>query len=128
MTAILGYIVLLAVTVAVFAFVLQPLLSARRQPASIPPARLADLQARRAYLVDAIREVDFDYSLGKVTEAECQEVRGRYLREAAEVLRDLERESSAVDAEIGREIARLQELAREPDRPVPERDGAADVS
>ncbi|MBX5444026.1 hypothetical protein [Sphaerobacter sp.] len=128
MSATLGYIVLLAVTVVVFAFVLQPLLSARRRPVSIPPARLADLQARRAYLLDAIREVDFDYSMGKVTEAEYQEVRGRYLREAAEVLRELERESSAVDAEIEREIARLQELAREPGRSVTERDGAADVS
>lgn len=112
----IGYIVLLAVTAVVFVFVLQPLWAARRHAAPIPPARLADLQARRAYLMDAIREVDFDYSLGKVTAAEHEEVRSRYLREAAEVLRELERESSAVDAEIDQEIARLRELAREPEQ------------
>ncbi|MDI3340562.1 MAG: hypothetical protein QJR03_08520 [Sphaerobacter sp.] len=121
----IGYTILFAVTVVVFAFVLQPLLRARRQAAAVPPARLADLQARRAYLLDAIREVDFDYSLGKVAQVEYEEVRARYLREAAGVLRELEQETSTVDAEIDQEIRRLRELAREP---VPGRDESAGAS
>lgn len=109
-----GYAVLIVVTIAIFFFVLQPLIMGRGQGPAVVPARLADLQARRAYLMDAIRDVDFDHALGKVSEAEYQEARGRYVREAAKVLRDLERESQAVDAQIDDEIARLRELARKP--------------
>lgn|SRR5690606_23377768 len=113
----IGYVILLGLTAAVFWFVLTPLISARRQAAPIVPARLADLQARRTYLLEAIRDVDFDYSLGKTSEAEYQEVRSHYIQEAAEVLREIERESKVVDAEIEQEIAQLQELARNPARP-----------
>lgn len=113
----IGYLILGVITVAVFAFVLQPLVSGRRAPVAAAPQRLADLQARRAYLLDAIRDADFDYSLGKMGEQEYRETRARFIREAAEVLRDLEQEAGAVDQEIDREILRLRELARRPAAP-----------
>lgn len=111
----LGYIVLVVCTVAVFLFILEPLIRGRnRGEPSVMPARLADLRARRDYLLDGIRDVDFDYSMGKLSDSEYQETRNRYIREAAQVLRDLEQESTSVDREIDAEIARLRELARRP--------------
>ncbi|MBX6341989.1 MAG: hypothetical protein IRY97_05980 [Thermomicrobiaceae bacterium] len=109
----IGYLVLAAIVVAIGLFVMQPLLEARAEPApASSPARLADLRARRAYLIEALRDVDFDYSMGKVGRAEYEETRARYVREAALVLRELERESARIDAEIEREIAQLREAAR----------------
>lgn len=108
----LGYVALGAVTILVFLFVIQPLLTSRGQTALIVPARIADLRARREYLTEAILDVDFDYQSGKIGDEEYEETRGRYLREAALVVRDLDRESQLVDQEIEEEIARLRALAR----------------
>jgi hypothetical protein len=110
----IGYAVLAIAAIAVFAFVLQPLISSqRRAPVSTVPARIADLQARRQYLMQAIRDVDFDYASGKMLEDEHQETRSTYIREAATVLRDLERESSEFDDEIEVEILQLRAMARQ---------------
>lgn len=105
-------ILLLALTVVVFSFVLRPLVTPGRRRLAPVPAPLADLLARRSYLVDAIRDVDFDYSMGKVTKSEYETTRGRFMREAAEVLRDLDQQSGTYNAKIDREIAELQALAR----------------
>ncbi len=112
----IGYVVLAIAAIAVFAFVLQPLVQSRRRPDSdilVLPARIADLQARRQYLMQAIRDVDFDHASGKMLDDEHQEARTAYIREAAAVLRDLERESSEFDDEIEIEILRLQAMARQ---------------
>jgi hypothetical protein len=111
-------IILFVLTIAVFSFVLRPLVTPRRRQLAPVPAPLADLLARRSYLVDAIRDVDFDYSMGKVTLAEYESTRGRFMREAAEVLRDLNQQSGTLDAKINREIAELQALARKSAGPL----------
>jgi hypothetical protein len=108
----IGYIALAAVCVVVFLFVLQPLLSPRRAATAPVPARVADLLARRQYLMVAIQDVDFDFSSGKIGVEEYGETRSRFLREAAQVLRDLERESGEVDEEIELEILQLRARAR----------------
>lgn len=105
-------LLLLALTVVVFSFVLRPLVAPSRRRLAPVPAPLADLLARRSYLVDAIRDVDFDFSMGKVTQAEYESTRGRFMREAAEVLRELDQQAGTVNATIDREIAELQALAR----------------
>jgi hypothetical protein len=108
----IGYMILAVVIVAVAAFVLWPLLGSQRQVAVSIPARIADLQARRQYLVQAIRDVDFDFASGKMLDEEYQETRGKYIREAAVVLRDLEKEAGGFDEEIDVEILQLRALAR----------------
>jgi hypothetical protein len=108
----IGYMILAVVIVAVAAFVLWPLLRSQRQVAVSVPARIADLQARRQYLVQAIRDVDFDHASGKMLDEEYQETRGKYIREAAVVLRDLEQEAGGFDDEIDVEILQLRALAR----------------
>jgi sigma54-dependent transcription regulator len=56
--------------------------------------------------------------MGKVTLAEYESTRGRFMREAAEVLRDLNQQSGTLDAKINREIAELQALARKSAGPL----------
>ncbi|HEX3723140.1 MAG TPA: hypothetical protein VHV31_10135 [Nitrolancea sp.] len=119
----IGYLILAVVVLAVAAFVLRPLMTSQRETAVSVPARFADLQARRHYLLQAIRDVDFDFASGKMLEEEYQETRSNYIREAAVVLRDLEKESGGLDEQIDVEILQLRALARnvqlktEPDTP-----------
>ncbi|HVX30080.1 MAG TPA: hypothetical protein VHA53_06330 [Nitrolancea sp.] len=108
----IGYMILVVVVCAVAAFVLWPLLRSQRQVAVSVPARIADLQARRQYLVQAIRDVDFDYASGKMLDDEYQETRGKYIHEAAVVLRDLEKAAGGYDEAIDMEIMQLRALAR----------------
>ncbi|HVB63197.1 MAG TPA: hypothetical protein VNE17_00610 [Nitrolancea sp.] len=108
----IGYLILAVVVIAVFAFVLRPLLTSQRQLSVSVPARFADLQARRQYLMQAIRDVDFDFASGKMNDEEFQETRTNYIREAAVVLRDLEKETGGLNEEIDVEILQLRALAR----------------
>ncbi len=109
----IGYLILAVAAILVFAFVLQPLLSSQRHTVTTLPARVADLQARRQYLMQAIRDVDFDYASGKTADDEYQETRTAYIREAAVVLRDLEKETVGIDEEIEVEILQLRAMARQ---------------
>ncbi len=108
-----GYVILAIAAIVVFAFVLQPLLSRQRHSVINVPARIADLNARRQYLMQAIRDVDFDYASGKTADDEYQETRTAYIREAAVVLRDLEKETGGIDEEIEVEILQLRAMARQ---------------
>ncbi len=108
----IGYLILAVAAILVFAFVLQPLFSSQRNTVTTLPARVADLQARRQYLMQAIRDVDFDYASGKTADDEYQETRTEYIREAAVVLRDLEKETGGIDEEIEVEILQLRAMAR----------------
>lgn len=105
------YLVLTLCAILTFVFVLQPLFHGHGRE-RLAPARLADLLARREYLIEAIHDVDFDFSTGKVAKAEYFDTRDRFIREAAVVLRELESESSRFDRQIDNEIAQLRELAR----------------
>lgn len=108
----IGYIALIAVTILVFAFVLHPLLFGQYEAVEMPSGRVADLSARRQYILDSLREVEFDFASGKVGEAEYQETRSRYVQEAAVVLRELDNQSRQLDEEIDAEIAELRRAAR----------------
>jgi hypothetical protein len=114
----IGYVALAAVAICVFLFVMEPLIVRQPQGAMAAPARLADLRARRQYLLDALRDVDFDRASGKVGDEEYRETRARYLREAALVARELERENEHLDEDLQLEILRLQALAST-DQPAP---------
>lgn len=113
------YAVLILVSLGIFAVVLQPLLEARRRYS--PPAHdsLLDLRARRSYLLEALRDVELDYSTGKAESAHYEETRKSYLHEAAEVQRQLDQMQDRLDSDIEREISELREAARQ--QPDPER-------
>lgn len=106
------YIALAAISILVFAFVLQPLIGAGHRAPSEMPARVTDLRARRHYIMQAIRDVDFDYDSGKVSEEVYQETRSRFIREAAMVMSELEQETGNSDPTFDQEIRQLRDRAR----------------
>jgi type II secretory pathway component PulM len=107
------YVLLIAISIGIFAVVLQPLLEARRRYTPPPQNTLNDLRARRTYLLEALRDVELDYATGKAEESHYEETRRTYLREAAEVQRQLDQMRDRLDSDIEREIAELREAARQ---------------
>lgn len=89
----------LALAIAVALFVVGvaawPLIVARRRASEITPVngdaahrrnRAADLDA----VYDAIRTLQTEHSLGRISDADFREQLAEYRREAAQILRDLE--------------------------------------
>lgn len=109
----LMYALLIGVSIGIFAVVLQPLLEARRRYTPPPQNTLNDLRARRTYLLEALRDVELDYATGKADQGSYEETRKAYLREAAEVQRQLDQMQDRLDTDIEREIAELREAARQ---------------
>jgi chromosome segregation ATPase len=110
---VLQYLLLIVLSLAIFAMVLQPLLEARRRYTPPPQNTLNDLRARRTYLLEALRDVELDYATGKAEAEHYEETRKSYLREAAEVQRQLDQLHDRIDSDIEREIAELREAARQ---------------
>ena len=84
---------LLALVILVIFFIAQPFFN--RQKASARPAgngkqRAALLRAERARVIQALQELDFDYSLGKVPEEDYPGQRNALLLRGAEVLQKLD--------------------------------------
>lgn len=86
--------VLILILVASITYMSQPLLRKRRQG---PPARgssngqLGELTARKESLISAIKELEFDYEMGKLSEEDFRELNDRYRAEALEVMERLAR-------------------------------------
>ena len=51
---------------------------------------LKDLYALRDVAYDTLRDLEFDFSMGKMAESDYQELKTRYQGEAAEILRQIE--------------------------------------
>lgn len=91
-------ILLLLLPVLVVAVLLPPLF---RRGAEIKEARvdrMAALREQKRVLLAAIRELDFDREMGKLSEGDHEAERERMKREAAEVLSAIDREEGRSDA------------------------------
>ncbi len=110
-------IILIAVLiVGTFAFVLHPLIEAKEEnwsPSKASTTQTVDeLTARRDAIYAALKDAEFDRETGKLAEEDYQIVRVRYMKEAAQILRQLDRlapeAEAALDAEIERDVAQLR--------------------
>ncbi|MBI2871730.1 MAG: hypothetical protein HYY00_00890 [Chloroflexi bacterium] len=87
-------LVALVIVIATIVVVLWPLFRARP---TVPTGqswerdRLDALLSRRDSALDAIRDLDFEYRLGNLSDGDYLELRERYRERAAEVLRRLDR-------------------------------------
>ena len=77
--------------------------------------RLKALQGRKDSLYSAIRDIDLDYGLGKLTEDDYRELRKKYRVEAASVLKEIdaitkEPFAGALEAEIEDEIKKQRNV------------------
>jgi len=95
----------LLMTVAVFVLVSYPLLRPGRGQAALVPTDhrgREDLLAQRDTAYAAIKELEFELHLGNLSQRDYQDLRARYRRRAADILRRLdaaEREAAAAGSE-----------------------------
>ncbi len=63
-------------------------------------SELQVLEENKLELYGAIKEIDFDYGLGKLSEDDYKELRNHYLLEASEIIKKIEIVSSGVSRDI----------------------------
>ncbi len=92
-------IFILIVLVLVIIFVTRPLFTTREEvePASLQEERMRQ-QAEYEAVLDHIRELDFDFNLGKLTPLEHEEQRSQLIGRAAELRRELQPENTPPQA------------------------------
>ncbi|MBM3319894.1 MAG: hypothetical protein FJY73_04385 [Candidatus Eisenbacteria bacterium] len=91
-------ILLLLLPVLVVAALLPPLFRRGTEMRAEREDRICALRERKRVLLAAIRELDFDREMGKLSEADHEAERERMKREAAEVLIAIDREEGRSDA------------------------------
>jgi hypothetical protein len=108
----------LALLIVVVTLIVLPLLVQQR-PAVEPPSPRETLEAERAAVVRAIRELDFDYRTHKLAEEDYKTLRAAQVQYGAQLLRELDalkaatgagdnRVKADVDAEIEAQVAALR--------------------
>jgi hypothetical protein len=88
-------LLLLALLVGVGLFLAAPLMRGTRTAAFDDSAETSSLLAERDRVISALQELDFDFALGKIPEAEYPEQRTGLLERGAEILRRLDALSPA---------------------------------
>jgi cytochrome c-type biogenesis protein CcmI len=106
---VVGAIIL---TVAVAAFVVYPLFRSERWALAGTASQSEELFRRRDRIYAELRDLDFDYRVGKVSAQDYQEAREQLEVEAARILQAIDVEIKAIDEEIEREVRRLRESQR----------------
>lgn len=102
----------LLLSLAALAYVVLPLLA--KQPPLLPVEddRLTDLLARKDSAVRAIKELEFDHQVGKISEEDYQRFNQRLSRQAITLIQQLEKitpESAALDEQLESEIAQRRQ-------------------
>jgi len=114
---IIPIILIALLIVGTFTFVLHPLIETKGDTwspskASTTMQTVDELGARRDAIYAALKDAEFDRETGKLAEEDYQIVRARYMNEAAQILRQLDRlapeAEAALDAEIERDVAELR--------------------
>jgi hypothetical protein len=98
---VLGYLIILAVLVAVFMLITGPLRAARHRRSDLG-VTVADLEAAREAKYREIRDAEMDLLTGKLSEEDHREIDGALRAEAIEILHRLD-EAQAEEAARARE-------------------------
>ncbi len=104
----------IVIVAVVFIFVFRPFITTRGRigEADAGSGRGNQLLVDREALYDAIRELDFDYRMGKVEEDDYRATRSRYESRAVELMRAIEETTGppvGIEDRIEQEIAALRE-------------------
>jgi hypothetical protein len=101
--SLLGAIVL---AVAAFAFVMAPLWRRAGRPAEQPAEapELTELVHERDVTLKTLRDLDFDYQLGKLSEEDYQALRAQYAVQGVAILQELDASLGVGSADLEEEI------------------------
>lgn len=118
MTGLDPLIISLALAAAVI--LLAPLLRGREEEYSLEPPRsdedASGLAARRGAALEALRDLDFEHSTGKISGEDHARLRAVHVAEAAAALREIEESRSKDWAALESQIqARKRELGKKKD-------------
>ena len=106
---ILLYLSAILLVTAVVALIASPLVRTRRSVAAASSGETEELLLRRDRLYGELRELDFDYRVGKITAEDYGEMRRQLENDAARILQAIDVEVKEIDDEIEREIGHLRE-------------------
>ena len=109
-------LVALVLTVLTFAFIAYPLLRQRlRTVDSVEDEKSQELYSKRDTAYSMLKELEFDFKSGNLTEEDYRDLETRYKRKAVSILRDIDnlKEDTSVEEEMEEEIERqVRELRR----------------
>jgi ribosomal protein S27AE len=108
MTIWLGLTFALMLSLAALAYVVWPLLKPGPAPVMVENDRLTDLLGRKDAVMTAIKELEFDYRVGKLSAEDYQVYDQRLRRQAIALIQQIEQiapESSGLDIEMEAAIA-----------------------
>ena len=111
---ILEIILIALMVVGVIAFIAYPLFSNIHGNISETPDALEVLISQRDSAYDAIRDLDFDFQLGKLSQADYAPLREKYKLRAAETLKQIDAltgqdHPADADAQIETQVAKLRQ-------------------
>jgi len=81
---------ILAVLIAVGMYLYGPFMSRGQRTATIESQKISSLMAERDRVISALRELDFDFNLGKIPEEDYPTQRASLLQKGAEILKKLD--------------------------------------
>ena len=104
------FIVIALLVVIVIGFIAYPLFSGSAEKTAPTANALDSLIAQRDSAYDAIRDLDFDFQMGKLSQEDYAKLRDKYKVRAAEVLKEIDQAGGIpdVDASIEEQVARLR--------------------
>ena len=110
-------IVIALVVVVVIAFVAYPLFTATKEQITPTTDALDSLIAQRDSAYDAIRDLDFDYQMGKLSQSDYELLRDKYKARAARALQQIDQIAGrdGAEARIEEEVARLRQRRKSAD-------------
>ncbi len=116
----IALLIALVLSVGALAFVVWPLLKRGPAPVLVEDDRLTELLGRKDAVLKAIKDLEFDYQVGKLSEEDYQVYDQRLRRQAVALLQQIEQvapQSADVDAALEAEIAQRRRVL-EPPRPA----------
>lgn len=105
----------LAISLGALAYVMWPLLRQGHTQVLVEDDRLADLLGRKDSVMAAIKDLEFDYRVGKIDEEDYQRYDARLRRQAIGLMQQIEQiapESAHLDAGLETEIARRRKVTQ----------------
>ncbi len=97
------------IVIGIIAFIAYPLFTASPDESAEEPNALDGLAAQRDSAYDAIRDLDFDFQLGKLSPSDHAALREKYTGRAATALRQIDAlDENGADAPIEEAVAQLR--------------------
>lgn len=116
--------VILAALVSLLAiyFAVSPLLLAGRATLVLDDDKLVELLGRKDATLQAIKDLEFDYRVGKMSQEDFQRLDQRLRRQAIGLMQQLEKiapESASLDEQLESLIAQFRQTTSVPVQPIP---------